>query len=184
MESHSTRHIPLFISTFMTDGISSTSGDLCDQERRECLTRLLSPAIYQEMCSLYEFKHNPYISLFSEIGDKPHIRRHIRKYIRFLLSVNHIAGLLYKRKVKNDKHVRQWKSLSSKHSCNALNRQALKYTRTSFLWLLSPWWRPETVVSPDRCSFYPYNRKITTDRENDSQKIRLHQRSAALSTHS
>ena len=100
MESHSTRHIPLFISTFMTDGISSTSGDLCDQERRECLTRLLSPAIYQEMCSLYEFKHNPYISLFSEIGDKPHIRRHIRKYIRFLLSVNHIAGLLYKRKSK------------------------------------------------------------------------------------
>ena len=63
-------------------------------------TALLSPAIYQEMCSLYEFKHNPYISLFSEIGDKPHIRRHIRKYIRFLLSVNHIAGLLYKRKSK------------------------------------------------------------------------------------
>lgn len=100
MESHSTRHIPLFISTFMTDGISSTSVDLCEQERRECLIRLPLPAIYQEMCSLYEFKRNPYISLFSEICDKPHIRRHIRKYIRFLLSVNHIAGLFYKRKRK------------------------------------------------------------------------------------
>lgn len=84
LEACRTKHIPVFISTFMTDGISSTQTELCQKEMRECLSRLLSPAIADELHRLYaiEKRYAP----FAALENHSHTRRRVLKFMRLLLS--------------------------------------------------------------------------------------------------
>lgn len=84
LEACSTKHIAMFVSTFMTDGISSTQTELCQKEMQECLSRLLSPTISKELHRLYaiEKRYEP----FSALENHTHTRRRVLKFMRLLLS--------------------------------------------------------------------------------------------------
>lgn len=86
MERCSVKHTPIFISTFMTDGISCTMSELCQKERQETLYRLLSPAITEELRMLYALKknHEP----FSLIDSHPHTRRRVLKFMKLLFALH------------------------------------------------------------------------------------------------
>ena len=86
MERCSVKHTPIFISTFMTDGISCTMSELCQKERQETLYRLLSPAITEELRMLYALKknHEP----FSLLDSHPHTRRRVLKFMKLLFALH------------------------------------------------------------------------------------------------
>ena len=86
MERCRVKHIPIFISTFMTDGISCTMSELCQKERQETLYRLLSPAITEELRMLYALKknHEP----FSLLDSHPHTRRRVLKFMKLLFALH------------------------------------------------------------------------------------------------
>lgn len=86
MERCSVKHIPIFISTFMTDGISCTMSELCQKERQETLYRLLSPAITEELRMLYALKknHEP----FSLLDSHPHTKRRVLKFMKLLFALH------------------------------------------------------------------------------------------------
>ena len=86
MERCSVKHTPIFISTFMTDGISCTMNELCQKERQETLYRLLSPAITEELRMLYALKknHEP----FSLLDSHPHTRRRVLKFMKLLFALH------------------------------------------------------------------------------------------------
>ena len=86
LEKCSTKHIPVFVSTFMTDGISCTMSELCQKERQETLYRLLSPAITEELRMLYALKknHEP----FSLLDSHPHTKRRVLKFMKLLFALH------------------------------------------------------------------------------------------------
>lgn len=86
MERCSVKHTPIFISTFMTDGISCTMSELCQKERQETLYRLLSPAITEELRMLYALKknHEP----FSLLDSHPHTKRRVLKFMKLLFALH------------------------------------------------------------------------------------------------
>lgn len=86
MERCSVKHTPIFISTFMTDGISCTMSELCQKERQETLYRLLSPAITEVLRMLYALKknHEP----FSLLDSHPHTKRRVLKFMKLLFALH------------------------------------------------------------------------------------------------
>ena len=86
-EGCSTRRVPLFISVFVEDGVSSLSKDAHNRERGEVIKRLFTPPIIS-VCEEWRALVKNLQPEFIEIGKTRKLYKRIRPLLRFIIRVN------------------------------------------------------------------------------------------------
>lgn len=89
-EGCSTKHIPLVISVFMEDGVSTLNREQHRRERRECIDRLFTPAIIS-VCEGWRALHTSACAEeMLELARTRKLHRRVRPLLRFIIGVNNL----------------------------------------------------------------------------------------------
>lgn len=91
LEEVSYLHLPMVISIFDTEGISSDM-EKCNREREQVLRQLFPGMVYPALQSWCRMQSQPFYPLFEELSHTHRFQRRIQPLIRFLLRIDRLVG--------------------------------------------------------------------------------------------
>jgi glycosyltransferase len=86
----STKHIPLTISIFMEDGISSVNKELTLKERNECIPHIFSPCVIRVCEEWRAYSNCSAAEEFAQIAKTRKLHRRIKPLLRAIIRINNI----------------------------------------------------------------------------------------------